>query len=210
MDVKKAYDFTSRELLFYKLMSEYGIGGNFLKTLQALYVDHYVYVRVTDGLLQPIKTTIGLKQGCGISPLLFNLFIDKITEIFDQSCDPVKLGGEDLSCLLWADDLVLLSSSPTGLQNSIDKTHMFYNSIGLQMNTKKTKELIFNSRGLKLTNNSFFVGGNPLEVVDEYQYLGIKLKPSGSFQFAVGELFDKANRAWFSISNVLYQHKKWL
>ena len=52
------------------------------------------------------------------------------------------------------------------------------------------------------------MGGNPLEVVDEYQYLGIKLKPSGSFQFAVGELFDKANRDWFSISNVLYQHKK--
>ena len=91
-------------------MSEYGIGGNFLKTLQALYVDHNVYVRVTDGLLQPIKTTIGLKQGCGISPLLFNLFIDKITEIFDQSCDPVKLGGEDLSCLLWA------RSVPTHLQ----------------------------------------------------------------------------------------------
>ena len=136
--------------------------------------------------------------------MLFNLFIDKITEIFGQSCDPVNLGGEDLSCLLWADDLVLLRSSPTGFQNSIDKTHMFYNSIGLQMNTKKTKVLIFNSRGLKLTNNSFFVGGNPLEVVDEHQYLGIKLKPSGSFQFAVGELFDKANRAWFSISNVLY------
>ena len=71
MDVKKAYDFTSRELLFYKLMSEYGIGGNFLKTLQPIYVVHNVYVRVTDGLLQPIKTTIGLKQGCGISPLFF-------------------------------------------------------------------------------------------------------------------------------------------
>jgi hypothetical protein len=47
-----------------------------------------------------------------------------------------------------------------------------------------------------------------LEIVDHYQYLGIELKPSGSFQFAVGELFNKANRAWFAISNVLYQHKK--
>jgi hypothetical protein len=102
----------------------------------------------------------------------------------------------------------LLSSSPIGLQNAINKTHGFYNDIGLQMNTKKTKVLIFNQRGLKLTNNNFFVGGCPLEVVDQYQYLGIKFKPSGSFQFAVGDLFDKANRAWFSISNVLYQHKK--
>ena len=208
VDIKKAYDCTSRELLFYKLLTEYQIGGNFLQVLQALYDNHSVYVRVSDGLLQPILTTIGLKQGCGISPLLFNLFIDKITTIFDQTCDPVKLYGEDLSCLLWADDLVLLSTSPEGLQNAINKTHDFYNNLGLEMNTKKTKVLVFNSRGLKLTKHNFFVNGSPLEIVDHYQYLGIELKPSGSFQFAVGELFNKANRAWFAISNVLYQHKK--
>ena len=181
------------------------MGGNILHTLQALYDNHEVYVRVSDGLLQPILTTIGLKQGCGLSPLLFNLFIDDITKIFDQTCDPVSLGGQDLSCMLWADDLVLLSSSPEGLQKAIDKTHTFYSGLGLQMNTKKTKVIVFNSRGLKLTNNDFFVGGNPIEIVDSYQYLGIKFKPSGSFTFAVGELFDKANRAWFAISNVLYQ-----
>ena len=132
-----------------------------------------MFVRVAGGLLQPIATTIGLKQGCGISPLLFNLFIDKITTIFDKSCDPVTVDGEDLSCLLWADDLVLLSSSPVGLQTAINKTQEFYDDIGLKMNTKKTKVLIFNSRGIKLTDNSFFVNGCPLEVVDNYQYLGI-------------------------------------
>ena len=208
VDVKKAYDCTNRELLFHKLLTEYGVGGNFLRIIQSLYDNHEVYVRVSDGLLQPILTTIGLKQGCGLSPLLFNLFIDDITKIFDQTCDPVSLGGQDLSCMLWADDLVLLSSSPDGLQKAIDKTHTFYSGLGLQMNTKKTKVIVFNSRGLKLTNNDFFVGGNPIEIVDSYQYLGIKFKPSGSFKFAVGELFDKANRAWFAISNVLYQHKK--
>ena len=41
-----------------------------------------------------------------------------------------------------------------------------------------------------------------------YQYLGIKFKPSGSFQFAVGELFYKANKVWFAIRNVFYQHTK--
>ena len=158
--------------------------------------------------MQPIFTKIGLKQGCGLSPLLFNLFIDKLTTIFDDSCDPVSLGGEDLSCLLWADDLVLLSSSPEGLQNAITKTHDFYSDLGLEMNTKKTKVMVFNARGLKLTNNTFYVDQTPLEIVDTYQYLGIKFKPSGSFQFAMGELFAKANRAWFAISNVLYQHKK--
>ena len=95
-----------------KLLTEYGVGGNFLKVLQALYDEHKVYVRVSDGLLQPIKTTIGLKQGCGIYPLLFNLFIDKITTVFDKTCDPVTFGGEDLSCLLWADVFVAIKYIP--------------------------------------------------------------------------------------------------
>ena len=208
VDIKKAYDCTNRELLYYMLLTQYEIGGNFLKILQSMYDNHEVFIRVSDGLLQPIKTTIGLKQGCGISPLLFNLFIDKITEIFDETCDPVNLAGEDLSCLLWADDLILMSSSPEGLQNSINKTSAFYTDLGLELNTKKTKVIVFNSRGIKLNNHSFYVGGFLLEVVDNYQYLGIKLKPSGSLQFAASELFDKASKAWFAISNILYQHKK--
>ena len=44
-----------------------------------------------------------------------------------------------------------------------------------------------------------------LEIVDNYQYLGLKLKPPGSIQFAASELLAKANQAWFAISNVLYQ-----
>ena len=76
------------------------------------------------------------------------------------------------------------------------------------MNTEKTKIMVFNTRGIRLTDNTFYVGSRPLKIADNYQYLGIKFKPSGSFQFAVGELFDKANKAWFAISNVLYQHKK--
>ena len=176
--------------------------------LQSLYDNHEVFVRLSDGLLKPIGTTIGLKQGCGISPLLFNLFINKLPDIFDQTCDPIKVGNEDLSSLLWADDLVLLSSTPQGLQKSIDKTFEFYNELGLEMNKKKTKVIVFNIRGIKITDNQFSAGGSPLEIVDNYQYLGVKLKPSGSLQFATNELFAKASRAWFAISNVLYQHKK--
>ena len=43
-----------------KLLTEYGVGGNFLKVSQALYDKHQVYVRVSDGLLQQIQTTVGL------------------------------------------------------------------------------------------------------------------------------------------------------
>ena len=68
--------------------------------------------------------------------------------------------------------------------------------------------MIFNCRGKIFNEFAFSVGGCPVEIVDNYQYLGIKLRPSGSMQLATDDLFSKANRAWFAISNVLYQHKK--
>ena len=211
IDIKKAFDFTKRNHLFYKLISKYKIGGNFLKILQQIYSDHKVYVRVAGGLLQPIKTTIGLKQGCCLSPLLFNLFVNDLPLIFDQSCDPVTIENENVNCLLWADDLLILSRSPQGLQNSISKTNTFYKDLGLEINQSKTKVMVFNGRGLKLDNvpeHKFLIGGCPIQVVDTYQYLGLNLKSSGSMQFAVNQLCDKASRAWFAISNVLYLNKR--
>ena len=94
-----------------------------------MYDRHEVHVRLSGGLLQPILTTIGVKQGCGLSPLLFILFINKLPKIFDKSCDPVKLGSLEVNSLLWADDLVILSSSETGLQKSIDKAFSFYKNL---------------------------------------------------------------------------------
>ena len=125
IDVKKAFDFTNRNHLFYILLNDYQIGGNFVKLLTQMYTDHKVFVRVSGGLLQPITTTIGLKQGCCMSSLLFNLFVNKLPSIFDQSCDPVTILNEQFNCLLWADDLLILSRSQSGLQNAINKQNCF-------------------------------------------------------------------------------------
>ena len=167
IDIKKAFDFTNRSHLLCNMLKDYKIGGNFFKLLMQLYTDHKVFVRVADGLLQPITTTIGLKQGCCLSGLLFNLFVDKLPSIFDATCDPVTILNEQMSCLLWADDLLIMSSSATGLQNAINKTKLFYDSLGLEVNQKKSKVMIFNTRGLKLDKvpeHKFHIGNNVIEI----------------------------------------------
>ena len=47
-----------------------------------------------------------------------------------------------------------------------------------------------------------------MEITNEYKYLGLKLTPSGSIKLAVQELFEKASRAWFGISNTIYRNKR--
>ena len=180
-----------------------------MKIIQEIYSKNQIFVKVSDGLLQPFYTSVGVKQGFVFSPILFNLFINNICNIFDKSCDSVQLKNVDINCLLWADDLLLMSQTPSGLQKSIDKMKYFYDSMGLEVNIKKTKVMIMNKRGRKLDNlYQFKLNGKTIEIVDQYQYLGLKLRPSGSMALAVQELHDKASRAWFGISNVIYRNKR--
>ena len=68
--------------------------------------------------------------------------------------------------------------------------------------------MIFNKSGKVLKCNNFSLAETQLEVTECYQYLGVKLRPSGSFTAGTEELCDKARRAWFSISKLIYKDKR--
>ena len=59
-----------------------------------------------------------------------------------------------------------------------------------------------------MAKHCFMLSGVQLEITDCYQYLGIKLRPSGSLTLAADELSAKARKAWFSISNLIYKDKR--
>ena len=59
-----------------------------------------------------------------------------------------------------------------------------------------------------LKGDSFHLAGEEIDICESYQYLGIKLRPSGSITAASDELSAKARRAWFSISNLIYKDKR--
>ena len=68
-ELNKAFDMVNRSLLFYKLLTEYKVGGKFLKIMRNIYEENDIYVKLSQGLTQPIRARVGVKQGC-ILPLL--------------------------------------------------------------------------------------------------------------------------------------------
>ena len=80
--------------------------------------------------------------------------------------------------------------------------------MGFKISLKETKVMVFNKAGKVLKGLIFYLNGKLLEVTDEYQYIAIKFKPSGSMSLASDILSVKANRAWFSISKFLYRDKR--
>ena len=123
----------------------------------------------------------------------FNVFINDIPELFTPTaCDPVHLGDTKVSCLLYADDLVLLLQSDSGLQESLVKLECFVKKWKLKVNLKKSKILIFGSKTQRRSYiaSSWYFGGVSLECVDEYVYLGITFHYTGGFNSSQGHIIS--------------------
>ena len=205
VDFKAAFDSISRNALLFKLV-KFGIGGNFLKVIKDMYSDVSYCINVNGGLTEEFNTSFGVKQGCVLSPLLFNMFISDLPQIFDSNCDPAVLWDIDLSCLQFADDLILMSESAKGLQTALDKLSAYCETWGLEINLCKTKILIFNSNGRLIRTVHFFLNGMLLDNVRTYSYLGITFTASGSFTNACSILLDKANKALFKLKQLGTNH----
>jgi hypothetical protein len=104
IDFKKAYDSVWREGLFFKLILN-GCSKRFIRLMLSMYFSYDCSVKLEEGYTTFFRSHVGVKQGCNLSPTLFNLFINDLPDIFDWSCTPVKLNDTNLSHLLYADAL---------------------------------------------------------------------------------------------------------
>jgi hypothetical protein len=149
---------------------------------------------------------IGIRQGDNLSPNLFKLLLDDLPkELNNAHCNPVMLNNKKVNCLLYADDIVLISESPEGLQTAIDITEQYGSNLGLEINTKKTKIMTFSCTGRK-SIDTYTVNNNHIEEVQSYKYLGLQLSSCGNMTLARANLYASAIKAFFKFRRTL-DHK---
>ena len=76
-------------------------------------------VKIDDTLSDFFPTQLGVKQGDNLIPNLFKIFINELPKYLKKSSDPVILNDKPIHCLMYADDIILLSTSAPGLQEKI-------------------------------------------------------------------------------------------
>ena len=149
----------------------------------------------------------GVRQGDGISPTLFNIFINDIGKIFDQDrSDPLELLESKIGSLLFADDLIILSKSKEGLQKSLDNLSEYCDKWQLTVNVKKSKTMIFQNNCNKLHDPFVKFKGSYLENVKEFKYLGCMLSSNGNLNNSSLDLSKKASKVLFSIKSYTADH----
>ena len=199
VDFKKAFDSIPRDKLFDKL-KRYGITGKFFNSIKNMYINDSCKIKIDGCLSEEINPNQGVRQGCVLSPLLFNIFMADFPNIFNSMEDsPPSIDGVNkLCCLLWADDLILFSESEHGLNSMLDKLSKYNEQNGLELNLEKTKCMTFNKTG-RLIRRVFKYRGTTVETVREYKYLGFLITPSGEITSALHDLKDRAGKALFKL-----------
>ena len=179
-----------------------GIDGNKLQLLQNMYQQVQYCVKLNGKVSKPFNSSIGVKQGCVLSPLLFNMYVSDIPDIFDDACHPVTVNSLTTNSMLFADDLVLLSESAEGIQRCLGKLKNYCHQWGLTINQDKTKVIIFNKGSKKLKKFKFYVNDSEIEIAQSYCYLGIIFFSCGTFNRAISALHDKARKAFFALKQM--------
>ena len=158
-----------------------------------MYVNDKCKIKAGNYLSETIKTNKGIRQGCILSPLLFNIFLaDLPMALLHPRHENPKIGNDrNISCILWADDLIIFSKSENGLQNMISKLSNYTKQNGLNINTDKTKCMIFNKTGKHIRRN-FLFNNIKIESVREYKYLGFLITPSGEINSGLKDLKSRA------------------
>ena len=114
IDFSKAYDRINRQLLWYKL-SRLGISDQFIHVLKSLYSKVQCTAKINAFVTDWFNVSVGLKQGCILSPVLFNEFMDDLVQMIREQKKGVTYGDVNVSVLLYADNIVLLSNCEEGL-----------------------------------------------------------------------------------------------
>ena len=172
VDMRKAFDWVDRDLLLFKLL-RYNIDGKIFRVIKNLLQGTLSSVKINNLRTDWFTTTTGVRQGDVLSPTLFNIFLNDLVDDLNDLGKGLNVDGRHICCLLYADDIILLSENEDNLQAMLDRLDRWCKNWRLKVNCDKTQVMHFRKKRSRLTDFVFRLNETPIKVVNKYKYLGV-------------------------------------
>ena len=139
IDYAKTFDCVDHNKLW-KILKEMGIPDHLTCLLRNVYVGQEATVRTGHGTTDLFQIGKGVRQGCILSPCLFNLYAEYIVRNagLEETQAGIKIAGRNINNLRYADDTTLMAENEE-LKSLLMKVEEGSEKVGLKLNTQKIK-----------------------------------------------------------------------
>ncbi|KAK3522491.1 hypothetical protein QTP86_015882 [Hemibagrus guttatus] len=194
VDLEKAYDRVRREELWY-CMRKSGVAEKYVRVVQDMYERSRTVVRCAVGQTEEFKVEVGLHQGSALSPFLFAIVMDLLSEEVRQ---------ESPWTMMFADDIVIFSESREQVEESLERWRFALERGGMKVSHSKTEYMCVNERE---GSGTVRLQGEEVKKVQEFKYLGSTVQSNGECGKEVKKRVQAGWNGWRKVSGVLCNRK---
>ena len=197
IDFRKAFDSIDRDRMFL-ILDAYGIPAEIVNAIKVMYTNTSAAVITPEGLTEMFTIKTGVLQGDPLAPFLFIICLDyalrqaiDITDGFTlKKRMSSRYPAEVLADLGYADDIALLEDTISEAQGLLLKVELACQSIGLYLNTDKTKYIHLNPSS---PGQICSLDGTEIELVDDFKYLGSYTNTDNDMKSRIGQAWGAIN-----------------
>ena len=208
IDFEKAFDTVVREALWYKMLLS-NITGNMYQIIHNMYNNIKSCLSYNGNKSDYFPCEKGVRQGENLSSFLFALFLNDLEDFLArESAIGLQTISDEIDhklniflkifAILYADDTILMAESSEDLQFQLNAFSRYCKQWKMKVNVEKTKIMIF-YRGRLPGNISFNFNGDNIEIVKEFNYLGIVFSRIGNFKACKKRIAEKARIAMYNV-----------
>ena len=190
VDLEKAYDNVPREEVWY-CMRKSGLAAKYVRIVQNMYDDSITAVRCAVGVTEGLDVKVGLHQGSALSPCLFAMVMDRMTDAIRE---------EAPWTMMFADDIVICSDSKERVEEKLESWRYALERRGMKVNRRKTEYMCVNERQVKGTLQ---MQGEEVAKVEDFKYLGSTVQSIGEGGREVKKRVQAGWNGWRRMSGVI-------
>ena len=205
VDLSGAFDSVQHDKLWRKL-HKIGLSDKMINSIKDIYSKAKAKIRTKEGESDFFPFRKAVLQGETLSPKLWTIFLDDLVETMHKSkLLTCNVGKARIHLLIYADDIVLLSTNAPELQEKIDilKSYLEYND--LKINLKKTNLVVFRNGKSRKPNPMMFWGNDRIEEAKSYKYLGVEFNNEMNYNQISKNFTVKAKIAENQLFNLFFK-----
>src|SRR5574337_906108 len=198
IDYAKAFDCVDHHKLW-KILQETGIPDHLTCLLRNLYAGQEATVRTGHRTTDWLEIGKGVRQGCILSPCLFNLHAEDIMRNagLEDAQPGIKIARRNINNLRYADDTTLMAESEKELKSLLMKVKVESEKVGLKLNIQKTKIMASGP------NTSWQIDGETVETVADFIFLGSVITADGDCSHEIKRHFLLGRKVMTNLDSIL-------